>query len=75
MGAASPLSRAPDKTIQNRHATQAKHKRILVHSIFLHAQREEQEVIFGLHHLHRLSFDTTQFITISLTLLFPLISD
>ena len=75
MGAASLLSRAPDKTKQNCYATQAKHIRLQVHSIFLHAQREERVVIFGPHHLHRLSFDTTQFITISLTSLFAGISD
>ena len=47
--------------------TQAKHTRILVHSIFLHAQREGRVVIFRPHHLHRLSFDPKQFITTSLT--------
>ena len=74
-GAASPLSRAPDKTTQNRLATQAKHTQILVHCIFLHAQREGRVVTFRPHHLHRLSFHTTQFITTSLTSLFAGISD
>ena len=46
------------------------HKYYLAHSIFLHAQREGRVVIFRPHHLHRLSFDTTQFITTSLTSLF-----
>ena len=50
-GAASPLSRAPDKTTQNRPGTQAKHTRILVHSIFLHALREGRVVIVR-PHLH-----------------------
>ena len=57
------------------HATWAKHTRILVHSIFLHAQREGRVVIFRPQHLHRLSFDTTKFITTSLTSLFAGISD
>ena len=57
------------------HATEAKHTRILVHSIFLHAQREGRVVIFRPHHLHRSSFDTTQFITTSMTSLFAGISD
>ena len=46
------------------------HEYYLAHSIFLHAQREGRVVIFRPHHLHRLSFDTTQFITTSLTSLF-----
>ena len=48
---------------------------LLVHSIFLHAQREGRVIIFRPHHLHRLSFDTTQFVTTSLTWLFAGISD
>ena len=50
------------------------HEIYLAHSIFLHAQREGRVVIFRPHHLHRLSFDTTQFITTSLTSLFAGIS-
>ena len=48
---------------------------ILGSIIFLHAQREGRVVIFRPHHLHRSSFDTTQFITTSLTSLFAGISD
>ena len=48
---------------------------MLVRSIFLHAQREGRVVILRPHLLHRLSFDTTQFITTSLTSLFAGISD
>ena len=68
MGAASPLSRAPDKTTQNHHATHAKHTQILVHFIFLQAQREGRVIIFRPHHLHRSSFDTKQFIITDLTI-------
>ena len=53
----------------------AKHTQILVHSIFLYAQREARVVIFRPHHLHRLSLDTKQFIMTSLTSLFAGISD
>ena len=48
---------------------------MLKHSTFLHAQREGRVVILRPHRLHRLSFDTTQFITTSLTSQFAGISD
>ena len=48
---------------------------IQVHSIVPHAQREGRVVILSQPLLHRLSFDTMQFITTSLTSLFAGISD
>ena len=51
------------------------HEYLYILYYFLHAQREGRVVIFRPHHLHRLSFDTTKFITTSLTSLFAGISD